>query len=620
VNFKRVLPSVAVFLLAFVVYARTLGHDLVWDDLFLGAQIRERAREHGLPGVVSAEFRFKPHQATGYYRPVVLLSLWQDARLARFLPSVYHLENILWHAGNSVLVLLLLRLLLGSTGGALFGAALFALHPVHSESVAFVSGRTDLQATFFLLTSVLLWLRARTESGARRPLGLALSLAAFLVAALAKETVFALPAVVLAWLLLEAVPGPGRRTLRAASDRAWLLGLGAVIGCVLALRWRLGIPFGTGTALAESLTLPAIEQKAAMLAGYCRLLLLPWPLRAWYTADQIRLSPTAGISVAALIAAGFCARSGARRMGVLSLLWLAGFLFPVMGLVRFGSAIVAERYLYLPSVGFCLLCAVWFETLLDAERYRRAAAAAAVVLLLACGAAAAARADIWKDEHSLYRNLVQTTPAFAEGHVGLGIALRKQGDRAGAIAEFTTALALDPRSENAHNNLGNVLADLGQRPAAIEHYRQSAQLNPDNAEVPYNLGRLYAEENNIPASIAAYRESLRLNPNDPDALNNLAWQLIQVPGTPEFAPASALGYALRANEIAGGSDPVVLDTLAAAYAANQRYEAAAQVVAAAIPLADARGAADLSRELRARLAVYRARIPVAGAGDERRSP
>jgi len=165
---SRTLSAVLVFLLAAAVYAGTVRHELLWDDPLLTSLVEERARHDGLSGLLASDFRIRRHEAMGYYRPVVLLSLWADGRLAARLPVAHHLQNILLHALASALAYAFLALALGSTRGALAGAALFAVHPVHTESVAFVSGRTDVLCAVFLLLAALLWARVRSRAGTPR--------------------------------------------------------------------------------------------------------------------------------------------------------------------------------------------------------------------------------------------------------------------------------------------------------------------------------------------------------------------------------------------------------------------------------------------------------------------
>ena len=159
---REVCLLIGLVILSVSAYAGTINHDLVWDDPEIVLYVDSIVREGGLPALVTSQFatHIEEGYVSGYYRPLVLVSLWFDSHLAGGLAWAYHLTNIILHAVNTILVLMLLRLIAGNFPAAL-GAMIFAVHPVHSESVAFVSGRTDLWAAFFVLVAALLWARER---------------------------------------------------------------------------------------------------------------------------------------------------------------------------------------------------------------------------------------------------------------------------------------------------------------------------------------------------------------------------------------------------------------------------------------------------------------------------
>jgi len=156
------MAAVLIALSAFLVFSPTLGHELVWDDIPIVLYAQKVVEEGGIGALVQAPFAIGVQgldNPTGYYRPVSLISMWISSSLDEPSPFPYHLTNVLLHVINSLLLFQLLNLVLPPGGGPLLGGLLFAVHPVHSESVAFVSGRTDLLATLFALLTVLLWIR-----------------------------------------------------------------------------------------------------------------------------------------------------------------------------------------------------------------------------------------------------------------------------------------------------------------------------------------------------------------------------------------------------------------------------------------------------------------------------
>jgi hypothetical protein len=278
-----------VLLVAALAYARTATFGLVWDDRLLVAQAEAAHRRDGVPGLLRAEYLATGDRgAPGYHRPLALASIWLDARLARALPWSFHLTNVALHALASLLVLLLLRALLPPGGGALFGALLFAVHPAHVESVAFVSARTDLWAGCLVLASTLLWLRERRGPPGGAWLTRALSTLALALAGLAKETALLLPAVLLLWGRLLPEEEGGERPGRRGGALAWIpLWAGALI-VVLLLRRLSGVGWAGGGLLPAAGSLPLLAWAAAVKTEhYAKLLLLPWPLNAYYTPDQV---------------------------------------------------------------------------------------------------------------------------------------------------------------------------------------------------------------------------------------------------------------------------------------------------------------------------------------------
>lgn len=499
-------PAAAIGLLAAAAFALTAGFDLVWDDPLLLEWTRSCYREGGIAGVLGAPFRLKPEAPLGYYRPVVMLSLLADELAWGGSPVAFHLTNILLHAGASVLALFLLSALGAGRGAAAAGAALFAVHPVHVESVAFVSGRTDLLAAVFALAAALAWLRDRSGAPAHAGLLRSAGLALFALACLSKEVAFPLPLVLAAWDL--ALPRPARAGWPSAR-RTWWIGAGAVLAGALALRALVaGEPLrasGGDFALAPGALLTAL-----------RLLVAPWPLNAYYTADQVGLGSsgpwgTMGLLAAAALIASWVVLSAARfrRAGWLSAAWTAAFLLPGLGLVAHGGAAIAERFLYLPSVGIAIL-ALGLEGL--APRARRAGialafAAAALFLPLTI-----ARSGVWRSEEALFASLIRSSPRCVEGYLGLAHSRSRTGRHDDAIGLLEQALALEPRSPRVHLKLGLEYGSSGRLEEAIASLRRAAALDPGYPEAHATLGLTYLRAGRAVEARAALQRAVELRP------------------------------------------------------------------------------------------------------------
>jgi hypothetical protein len=280
---RRNVAAAAILLVcAFLAYGRTLGFETVWDDKLILANMRPPQGTSEVRHLLSVPLL----PDTPYYRPVVILSLRLDEILSRALPAAFHITSVLLHGVVSVLVYFTALAVGASWQPALLGSALFAVTPLHVESVAFVSGRTDLWAALFILSALLLWEAAHTRERVPAAYVVASSLALFL-GVLSKETAVMLPMIPVVWSLAEqrarSASGEARKT--SGSFLPWLAGWGTAVGAAVAMRLtvaRLGMPHGepTGLTLAVKLWL-----------GYARMLIIPWPVRTYYTEANLPVGP-----------------------------------------------------------------------------------------------------------------------------------------------------------------------------------------------------------------------------------------------------------------------------------------------------------------------------------------
>lgn len=505
-------PRTAVALVAAVaalVYAGTLGHALVWDDANVLAGVRAAAAR-GAGALLGAEFL----PDTGYHRPVVLLSLRLDDLLGGGSPLLFHLTNVLLHALTSALALLLLRAWLRHAAAALAGALLFAVHPAHVESVAFVSGRTDLWVAALGLAAALAWTRWR--SGARRAGPLAVLL--FLASLFAKESAYLLPAGLLAVSALLPLDDP--RDGRARDRRpwwrrqaVWLAAAALTMAAAAALRLGVaGLGFGESAATAGS-RLGAdlgtrLSHLPALAAWYLRLLLVPWPLNAYWSAQH--LTPGVLTWAAAVLAVGVAAL--ARRRGAAGAAWIVLFLLPVLGFAPLQGAPFAERFLYLPSFGWCLIAGALFARVADAGRRRLAAGVtAALVPLLA--AATLVRVPVWKDDATLFTDMARRSPAEDIVQHNLGAALHRAGDTAGSMAAYRRAVAMAPNHEPSLRALGVAEGAAGNFEVSFDLLRRAVAADPRRPESHYNYAVIANQLGRVELAETHFRRAIELRPD-----------------------------------------------------------------------------------------------------------
>ena len=558
------------FLLAVAAYAPTLGAGFVWDDVNFIVEnpaARDLGRlgeslRHGYGWVPGSDAR---PDAYMYYRPVIVTANALHTALGGGQPWLFHLGNVLTH-GLTAALLAAVALLLGlPAGAAMLAGSVHALHPVHTEAVAWISGRTDLTAALFTCAALALLLAARRTE--RRSAWLAPAAAgAALLAFLSKESAAALlVAAPLVLLLppdvlaapLAAAPAQAHADARRTSSRpgrsaarlAWLCLAAALLVYVVLRCVTLGSLLGSaaqpeGGVLASRGTLP----ERALLAGnltlrYLLRLVIPWPLSIEAPA-ALRHPPyplAPGLAGLALLATAWWlwaraavalvraarARSGggtwrtrwASPPAVIGLgLFLAG-LMPVLQWVRVGE-VWGERFLYLPTLGLLLLAGALGAPWL-AARARRPAVLLAVIAV-PCVLLLQARLPDWRDDLALFQSEVRRHPDSARMIGNLGSTLMQRGRLAEAESHLTRAAQLDPEDARLQAQLGSLLIDLGRADEGVPRLERAAERMRPTKSLLKNLGIGWTRQGRFDEAAGALRDALARDPGDAGTLDALA--------------------------------------------------------------------------------------------------
>jgi tetratricopeptide (TPR) repeat protein len=525
---SRLAVSGLVALVAAAAYAATLGYDLVWDDTLLIQQSWRLHHWHALPSLLTSHFWSEVGEASHYYRPLVTLTFFLDVQIWGLHPLGFHLTNVLAHAAVTLAVLAVARRILAGEPAAAICALAFALHPLHTESVSFVSGRTDVLATLFFLLALLAYDRGRAR-GRWGPI--AWSLAAYWLALLAKEVAITLPVVLLLWDRF--VRGDLRD--RAAPRYA---AYGAATALYLGLRlFALGGLQPGGDAWGP--ILPRALTAVRIVVSYLWITIVPHPTSPYYAIVPETVPPglawwlaAAGL-VAALGATGWAVRRApAAAFGAL---WFWITLAPsvVVNLLPLPSAIMAERFLYLPTVGFSLVLGWGAARLLGPVAWGRTTQIRAVpslgiaAVLLVYAVLTLWRNEDWRDEYRLYSRMVETSPDAAMPHLNLAFTQLARGEIEPAHQHLREAVRLAPGSPRANAGLGLTETILGDREAGLRHGLEARALAPGNADVLASLGALYLQRGEPALALPELTESLRIKPNQVHAALNralaLAW-------------------------------------------------------------------------------------------------
>jgi tetratricopeptide (TPR) repeat protein len=497
------LAAVLLVLATVAAYLPALRGGWVWDD---DAYVTENPLLAEPGGLRKIWFSL---ESRSQYFPLTYTSFRAERALWGLDPLGYHLTNVLLHAANALLVWLLLARL--SVPGALFAAALFALHPVQVESVAWVTERKNVLSGLFFFATILAWLRVQ-EPGERRPRRwYAVSLACFALALSAKTTVAVLPAVLALLLWFREGRVAARRLLPLVPFAALGLGMGLVT-----VWWE---RFRQGTAGAE-FAYPGAER--LLIAGralpfYLGKLLWPASLAFSYPRWSIDAGdPRQYLWPAAVLGAAAGLWLGRARIGrgpFAAGLFFLVCLLPLIGpfaLYTFRYSLVADHYQYLACLGPLALFAAALQRVpgsRPAARAVRLGLPAAVLAL--CAALTWRQAGIYRDGVTLWRDTLAKNPSSWFARNNLAHALHQQGDLEGALAAVGEALRLKADDPVIHTNRGAILESAGRFDEAIESYREALRLLPGYPPAQTNLGSLLARAGRPAEAGGLIREALR---------------------------------------------------------------------------------------------------------------
>ena len=474
-----------------------------------------------------------------HWHPLTWLSHMTDCQFFGLDAGRHHLSSVFLHMANTLLLFFVFRRMTGALFRSAFLAALFALHPLHVEPVAWVADRKDVLSAFFWMLTLWVYIRYAERPGLTR---YGLVCVAFILAIMAKSMAVTLPLVLLLidyWPLERFDFRPSGREGQSEKRQ----GLDAPYQSVPALRliWEKALLFlivAAGGVVAIvviqstfnpnlSEYLPKNLHVAISLSHYISYmgkmlyplnLAMPYPDPHMVSRWQVGGAGLLLLGISSLV---FWQR---RRYPYLLMgwLWYLITLVPVIGLVRFGPHKLADRYTYIPLVGLFVILAWGLPDLLRGWRYRRMALATSTgLLLLGCMTSAWLQVRHWKDSISLFKHAVHVTADNAMAHNNLGVALTRQGYFKDAMHHYSEALRIKPDYVKAHNNLGLRLAEQGRLTEAMHHYSEALRIDPGYAEAHNKLGVALSRQGHFKEAMHHYSEALRIDPGYAEAHNNM---------------------------------------------------------------------------------------------------
>jgi Flp pilus assembly protein TadD len=477
------------------------------------------------------------------WHPLTWLSHMLDCQLYGLNPKGHHLTNVFLHLLNTLLLFFILQRMTGALWRSGFVAALFALHPLHVESVAWVAERKDVLSTLFWLLTMwgYIWYVERP-----RLTRYLLTLLAFTLGLMTKPMLVTMPCVL---LLLDYWPLKRFQLRQPGGDTPATTGTFEEQGAPFLRLLLEKTPFFALTAASSIVTFLAQRSGGAMstldvypvkirigngLVSYVSYIgQMVWPrgLAVFYPHPGTRLPGWHAVGAGLLLACiSIAVIRAARRHPYLAVgwLWYLGTLVPVIGLVQVGAQAMADRYTYVPLIGLFVIIAWSIPDLLAGNHYRKIVLSMAVgTVLLALTVSSWLQVQHWKNNLTLFKHALKVTAKNYVAHDSLGNALAQQGKVEEAIDHYYEALKIKPNLVNLHNNLGVALLEQRKVKEAMSHYDIALRLNADYAETYNNFGVAWFTVGEFDKAIAHYHEALRLDPAYGKAHNNMGNALVE---------------------------------------------------------------------------------------------
>lgn len=458
----------------------------------------------------------------GFWHPLTWLSLMSDYSLYRMGAGGYHWTNVLFHVGSTFVLFLALHAMTGAIWRSGFVAALFAVHPLHVESVAWIAERKDVLSGFFWMLTLWMYVHYVKKPRLGKYLVVLLS---FILGLMSKPMVVTLPVVL---LLMDYWPlgrfnslEKQKNTLRLVIlEKVPLLICSSVIGILTVIAEH---RFGAISDL-ETLSLTArISNALVSYMIYIGDMIFPAKLAAYYPHPGFWPLPTilgAGLFIAFLTLFSVT-RAKKSPYLIVGWLWYLMTLGPVIGLIQLGNLARADRYTYIPLVGLFIAFAWSVSELFKKMNINKSILlSSAVAVLLVFAVIARFQVQYWKNDLTLFNHMVNVTENNYKAYHGLGMVYHKQGDDERAIAYIRQALTIKP-DNRAHNDLGFVYMSKGKFMDAEKEFSEAVRLNPGNVKAHNNLGAALASQGNYKEAIGHFREAIRLDPNYTSARLNM---------------------------------------------------------------------------------------------------
>jgi len=516
-------------LLAFVVYANGLRNDFVYDDHSQIEQNSYLQSFHFVRQILTTNmFSFQGAEGqSNYYRPVVMLGYLLANKAFAGEPFGFHLVNLLLNCAVVFLVFAVTREIFRDQTIALVSGALFALHPVHSEAVDWVAAVNELELAAFLLLSFLLYLRLRESGGGRRGWLYVAMVGSYGLALFSKEQAILFPILVTAY---EHFWSRQAGSTRFGEKVRHYTGFWVAAGVYLAIRVRFLGAIAPVPPLRPVTTKEVVFTAFALFGQYMRKLVWPFPLIAYYpthkSASWHEPRVLLGIGVALALIVLLIVLWRKRRIYAFALLWILVLISPVLNVRVLPASYMGERYLYLPSVGFCWLLsgpmlAIWTKWAKPSAYRRAVLGAAAALLAVVCSVAIWGRTGVWHDDKTFLSTMLRDQPGayyLRTNYAGWEWA---EGDKTAALRDWKQAIKERPDNFLAYSEMGRAMATEGKFEEALADLSKSIEIKPTHTAAYMYRGQVYLAMNKRAQAEADLKKATELAPLNTSAQNIL---------------------------------------------------------------------------------------------------
>jgi protein O-mannosyl-transferase len=517
--------------LALGVYSRVSKFEFVsYDDNEYVTQ-----NEHVASGLTPANIQWAfTNSFVSNWHPLTWISHMIDVEIHGLNPGGHHVTNLLIHILNTILLFIILFRMTQAWGQSLFVAAVFAVHPLHVESVAWISERKDLLSLFFMLLASWAYISYTKKPGLKRYI---ISILLFICGLMSKQMLMTFPFILLLldyWPLGRINKDEQKEKVTFASikklfvEKIPFFVLSIASGVIVVLTQSGGGAIGTLSAY------PILSRLSnAILAYQSYLVKTFWPagLSVHYPYEKSPHILSVLIALFLLVTISFFAARFWQKAPyfIVGWLWYGVTLIPVIGLVQIGQQSRADRYTYIPLIGLLMIVGWGLPNLLYLSKELRqrplvksALAGVAAITIVLLVLAARSQAEYWKSSESLFRHSLAVTTGNAVMHSKLALCLMDQGRLEEAIMQYEESLRINPLSFESHNNLGNILNGQNKLDEAIAHYEAAIKIDPRSAEAHNNDGVALNKLGRSQDALAQYLEALSLNRDYPEAHHNIA--------------------------------------------------------------------------------------------------